>query len=406
LDQPLDQARVEEAEGLSKSNSVLDQVAATVKQLGAAGVSREAKILYLALTTRLLSGIPAHVLVKGTAAGGKNYLLDTVCRLFPDHAIFKMSGMSDRALAYLTEPLAHRFIILAEAAAIEESDMALALIRTLLSEGQLAYATVEKNEDGVLASVMKRLQGPTGLIMTTTAPRIHEENETRHLTLNISDEWSQTARILAEQARLAMGKDTASLDLAPWHAFQTWLAQQERRVVIPFADRVAELISNAPVRVRRDFPRFLTLVKAHALLHQAARERDDQGRIVATFDDYGAVHKLAGRAFAETAEVAHPRSILQVVEAIAELAPECSDGVTVHQLIEHAKANQWGSAHRDVLSRRCRAAVGRGLLVNVETRHRQLARYQLTSAAREPQTLFPPPDDLRPSTGRRSKAWS
>ena len=70
----------------------------------------------------------------------------------PDSAVYKMTGMSDRALAYLVEPMAHRFIILAEAAAIEESPLALALIRSLLSEGEIRYPTVEKDEDGALAS--------------------------------------------------------------------------------------------------------------------------------------------------------------------------------------------------------------------------------------------------------------
>ena len=153
----------------------------------------------------------------------------------------------------------------------------------------------------------KHLEGPTGLIMTTTAPKIHGENETRHLSLNIKDDWEQTETILAEQARLAMGKDVASVDLAPWHDFQRWLDGQDRRVVVPFADHVAALIASAPVRIRRDFPRFLALIMAHAILHQASRKRDGEGRIVATLHDYEAVHGLAGRAFAETAEMAHPR---------------------------------------------------------------------------------------------------
>ena len=149
---------------------MLELVADAVEKLGAAGVRREAKILYLAITTRLLSHPfrPAHVLVKGASAGGKNYLVDVVVRLMPESAVYKMTGMSDRALAYLTEPMAHRFIILAEAAAIEDSEVALALVRSLLSEGEIRYPTVEKDENGKLATVLKHLEGPTGLIMTTT----------------------------------------------------------------------------------------------------------------------------------------------------------------------------------------------------------------------------------------------
>ena len=104
--------------------------------------------------------------------------------------------------------------------------------------------------------------------MTTTSPRIHGENETRHLSVNIKDDWDQTQTILHEQAKLAEGKDVAGVDLGPWHDFQRWLEGQDCRVVVPFADRIASLTSVGPVRIRRDFPRFLALVMAHAILHQ------------------------------------------------------------------------------------------------------------------------------------------
>jgi hypothetical protein len=396
FDPDLDQGQVERSKQVARSDSVLERVADIVEQLGAAGVRREAKILYLAITTRLLSHPfrPAHVLVKGASAGGKNYLVDVVAQLMPESAIYKMTGMSDRALAYLTEPMAHRFIILAETAAIEDSEIALALVRSLLSEGEIRYATVEKNEDGKLAATLKHIEGPTGLIMTTTSPRIHAENETRHLSLNIRDDWAQTQTILHEQAKLAAGKDVARVDLAPWHDFQYWLEGQERRVVVPFADQVATLVNAGPVRIRRDFPRFLALIMAHALVHQENRERDGAGRIVATLEDYEVVHDLVPRDFAETAELAHPAWIVQLVEGVRELQVSRPDGVTIHALIEHAKANAWGSTDRDVLTRRCRTAIGRGLLVNLETRRGQMARYRLSPGACEDIGLFPSVRDL------------
>ena len=39
--------------------------------------------------------------------------------------------------------------------------------------------------------------------------------------------------------------------------------------------------------IRRDFMTLLNLIRAHAILHQATRERDDRGRVVATLDDTG-----------------------------------------------------------------------------------------------------------------------
>jgi hypothetical protein len=53
------------------------------------------------------------------------------------------------------------------------------LVRSLLSEGRVRYETVEKTPEGLQARLIER-EGPTGLIMTTTADSLHPENETRH----------------------------------------------------------------------------------------------------------------------------------------------------------------------------------------------------------------------------------
>ena len=41
------------------------------------------------------------------------------------------------------------------------------------------------------------------------------------------------------------------------------------------------------------------LIRAHALLHQATRLKDESGRVVATLDDYRAVHALVADLVAE-----------------------------------------------------------------------------------------------------------
>ena len=52
------------------------------------------------------------------------------------------------------------------------------LVRSLLSEGKIRYETVGKTENGFQAYLIER-EGPTGLLLTTTALNLHPENETR-----------------------------------------------------------------------------------------------------------------------------------------------------------------------------------------------------------------------------------
>jgi hypothetical protein len=172
-------------------------------------------------------------------------------------------------------------------------------LRSLLSEGRVRYETVEKTREGLRPRPIER-EGPTGLIVTTTAAQLHPENETRLLSLTVADTPEQTRavlRALAASGEAARAQDAAAL--APWQALQQWLATTERRVHVPFAEALAEQIPPVAVRLRRDFATLLSLVRAHALLHQATRPRDGAGRIVATLDDYRAVRALVADLLAE-----------------------------------------------------------------------------------------------------------
>ena len=138
--------------------------------------------------------------------------------------------MSERALAYGTEPLSHRFLVLFEAAGLE-SDFASYLVRSLLSEGCVRYETVEKGKDGELKARLVEREGPTGLIVSTTSVALHPENETRLLSLAATDTADQTKLVLS---RLA-SDDLSEPDLARWHDLQVWLETGEHRVAIPYA---------------------------------------------------------------------------------------------------------------------------------------------------------------------------
>src|SRR6266496_1706865 len=75
-------------------------------------------------------------------------------------------------------------------------------------------------------------------------------------------------------------------DLDGWRALQEDLADRPAAVSVPFAGRLAAMIPPVTVRLRRDFPAILGMIRAHALLEQQDRERDGRGRIVATVADY------------------------------------------------------------------------------------------------------------------------
>ena len=76
------------------------------------------------------------------------------------------------------------------------------------------------------------------------------------------------------------------------------------------------------VRLRRDFRTILTLIRAHALLHQASRRKDEKGRIIATVsEDYAAVRNLVADLVAAAVEAGVPKMLQETVKAVAAISP-------------------------------------------------------------------------------------
>jgi hypothetical protein len=372
----------EQAAGdLISEPNVLDRFGEAVQKCGLVGENRNAKILFLAHTTRLFEK-PVSIAIKGISSGGKSFTVETVLRFCPEEAFFVRTGMSDHALPYSDEDFKHRHIVLFEHAGMD-SERASYFIRSLLSENRLTHETVQKI-DGELKAVVLVKEGPTGLITTTTVAALHPENETRLLSLGVIDSPEQTAAVMkAIGIRAATGVLPNKSDLEKWIAFQRWLAVGETRVVVPFAVPLAEKIPPAAVRLRRDFSTLISLIKANALLQRSARARDPKGHIIATVEDYAAVHSLVAELFAESVEVAVPKTVRSTVEGVKLLAqPE----VSLANLSKHLRLG------KATVSARVQKAVARGFLVNREDKKGLPARLVLGDPLPEERQVLPDPE--------------
>jgi hypothetical protein len=372
-------------EQLAREDRILDRFARSLEQSGVAGESRVLKLLYLALTSRLLEK-PVSVAVKGPSSGGKSYLTARVLRYFPESAYHALTAMSERTLAYSEEPIKHRFLVIYEAEGMA-SDFATYLMRSLLSEGAVRYETVESTRNGIKPRLIER-EGPTGLIVTTTAVKLHPENETRLLSLTVTDTREQTRGVLSMLAR----EEVEEADLEPWHALQRWLESPStaRSVTIPYAEALANLVPPLAVRLRRDFGALLSLIRAHAILHQATREHDERGRIIATLEDYAVVRGLVSDLVSEGIEATVPKSVREAVHAVARLhAQEDAQPVTVIQVAKDLKLD------RSAASRRLRSAKDRGFLRDLEDNPRKPSRLVPGDPLPEDLEILPKPDDVQ-----------
>jgi hypothetical protein len=251
------------------------------------------------------------------------------------------------------------------------------LIRTLLSEGCLRHGTVESTPEGLKPMMVVR-EGPAGLITTTTQVNLHAENETRLISVPVDDTRDHTAAVMKAIA----SRNGRTVDMAEWHELQFWLADGDRRVEVPFAERLAHLIPPVAVRLRRDF-KSLALVQAHALLHRANRDVGDNG-IVATIDDYDAVRDLVLGVISEGLNATVSAAIRETVEAIAEITAG-DDGLRA----SNAQLEKRLKIDRSAVYRRVAKAITQGYVINDEDRPRKPTRLRLAESLPEDEVILP-----------------
>src|SRR6266478_10146195 len=99
---------------LAKSPDILSSLAVDLERAGLAGELRAAKIIYLAVTSRLFPW-PLSVAHKGPSSAGKSFTVERTLRFFPSEAYIARTAMSERGLVYTDEDLQHRMLVLYEA---------------------------------------------------------------------------------------------------------------------------------------------------------------------------------------------------------------------------------------------------------------------------------------------------
>jgi hypothetical protein len=287
---------------LACAPNLMNRMEAIAHRLGVVGERQAIRGIYLAMISRLLKDSAISVLRRGAPAGGKNFLIGTLCRLVPKESVIAISSASPMALIYHgddEDALAHKIIVVAEAAAIaqktngDENVMAI-MLRTLLSEGRIDREVAITQRDGLPKANHIRRNGPVSLILTSARENVDQEMMTRLMTSDADESRGQTLAVV-KRALSSVSEPVSREEIEEWVDLQRWLAfDSPYEVVIPFAAAIFEaykrLIASLPnalqVRMRRDISGLLAAVKAAAVLHRAQRSMDANGCIVAEIADY------------------------------------------------------------------------------------------------------------------------
>jgi DNA primase len=267
----LDDQEREAALELLRDPQLLDRILADFERCGVVGEETNKLVGYLAAVSRKLDE-PLAVILQSSSAAGKSWLMEAVLAFMPEEERVQYSAMTGQSLFYMGETdLQHKILAIVEEEGAERASYALKLLQ---SEGQLTIASTGKDPStGRLVTHAYRVEGPVMIFLTTTAIEIDEELLNRCLVLTVNEGREQTRAI----HRLQRERQT----------LEGLLQRQDRERVLKVhrdAQRLLRplLVANPyardltfldhQTRTRRDHMKYLTLIRAIALLHQHQRE--------------------------------------------------------------------------------------------------------------------------------------
>jgi len=234
-----------------------------------------------------------NIILSSDSSSGKSYVAKRILRLFGTEGrdYYVISRLTKNAINYYTEQnMDGKIIFIEEMQGLDENT---AQLRVWMSEGKLALDTVEKiqNEEGIEVNtlVRKTTQGQPVFMTCQAEGMVGSQINNRSWLLSMDLSESQTNDILDYQDNL--NKGDLSFDGLNTRILQDALKQlKPYHFIIPFANYKAMNIPINTIRARRDYQKFLTLVKCVTFLHQKQREiitnEQKQEFLVADIKDY------------------------------------------------------------------------------------------------------------------------
>ena len=303
-------AERDEALALLRDPKLLDRILADFEACGVVGEDTNKLVGYLAALSRKFDK-PLGIIIQSTSAAGKTTLMEAVLAFMPPEEVIKYSAMTGQALFYLGEQdIRHKILAIAEEEGAERATYALKLLQ---SEGELTIASTGKDSNtGRHVTEIYYVKGPIMLFFTTTATDIDEELQNRNLTMSVDESRAQTRRIheLQREEETIEGhlRKVRAETLRATHRNAQRLLQS-LPVHNPFARRLTFPDENT--RLRRDQKKYLTLIRAIALLHQHQRPRrkvEGVEHVEVSLEDIATANRLAGEILGRSLDEMSPQT--------------------------------------------------------------------------------------------------
>ena len=257
----------QEALSLLKDKNLFERILEDFTAAGVVGENTNKLLGYLISISRKLAK-PLSGQIIARSASGKSSLMNAILDFVPPEDKHLVTSLTSQALYYMPEDgLKHKVLAVAED---EGSSNATYPLKLLGSENQLTLAVTVRDPDGGFPQTrLKVVKGPVAQLTTSTKPEIDYELGNRYLILTVDESTEQTRRIheaqrVGETLEGQLTKSNREKVIQIHHNAQRLL--KPLMIHNPFAKKLD--FPHDQLRLRRDNPKYLGLIRTIAFLRQ------------------------------------------------------------------------------------------------------------------------------------------
>jgi len=270
-------------------------------------------ITFLAMLTAFTDEDQVNIAFQAESSTGKSYIPIELSYFFKHEkdliiiasasptAFYHESGIFDKENRRIIVDLERKILIFLD----QPHFLLLEKLRPLLSHDtkELIYKITDKRDKWGLRTKNVVIKGYPVVIFCSAKSTSDEQEKTRFLFLSPETSTDKIRDSLKLLAKRLGDREKFKVELES-NPLRYWLKQRVgalrdagiRNVVIPNPDEVCDRFLKAhpylAPRHQRDFPRLISLIKGHALLNWACRDRTNTNSIIATKEDEDEAFKI------------------------------------------------------------------------------------------------------------------
>lgn len=339
--------------------NIMREFGDTLKQLPLVALDNQAKLLFISHFTRYLDD-PVSVIVSGESGTGKTNLMTQIQKFFAQDSYIEVTAMTAKAMANLPKEIVinRKTLMCGELAGIKSEDGNY-LLRQALSEGKVTrWVPVEGKVGETNKTVTQTVEGKFNMFLTTTDTEMHPEDENRFFRINIPNDEEYINFVLHKQVELKNNPKKFEVNFSIWHTLSEKFLEDIIPVKINYMHNIVDNCKNKnKARLVRDINKVISLIKVHTIFNIDHREKDDEGNLLSTLDDYEVIYNILSECFRSS-----ERFISRDLENIVNFTKDANkEGINSNQFIMGEVFNY----KRSKISRLCKAAEELGLISNL-----------------------------------------